>query len=151
MTIPGVGAIVASALVAAVGQAESFERGRDLAAWLGLVPRQFTTGGKPKLLGISKRGNKYLRRQLIHGARAALPLCPTWLSAPRRLADGRRDSQVAPIATLRSSPSPTSWQESPGRRCGAENGSPSQECRWRHRTRPVALKASNGQQGFARG
>ena len=52
---------------------ESFERGRDLAAWLGLVPRQFTTGGKPKLLGISKRGNKYLRKQLIHGARAALP------------------------------------------------------------------------------
>ena len=72
-TIPGVGAIVASALVAAVGQAESFERGRDLAAWLGLVPRQFTTGGKPKLPGISKRGNKYLRKQLIHGARAALP------------------------------------------------------------------------------
>src|SRR5208282_4684932 len=52
---------------------ESFDRGRDLAAWLGLVPRQFTTGGKPKLLGISKRGNRYLRRQLIHGARAALP------------------------------------------------------------------------------
>ena len=72
-TIPGIGAIVASALVAAVGRAESFERGRDLAAWLGLVPRQFTTGGKPKLLGISKRGNKHLRRQLIHGARAALP------------------------------------------------------------------------------
>ena len=72
-TIPGVGPIVASALVAAVGRAESFDRGRDLAAWLGLVPRQFTTGGKPKLLGISKRGNKYLRRQLIHGARAALP------------------------------------------------------------------------------
>ena len=72
-TIPGFGAIVASALVAAVGRAESFDRGRDLAAWLGLVPRQFTTGGKPKLLGISKRGNKYLRKQLIHGARAALP------------------------------------------------------------------------------
>ena len=72
-TIPGIGAIVASALVAAVGRAESFDRGRDLAAWLGLVPRQFTTGGKAKLLGISKRGNKYLRRQLIHGARAALP------------------------------------------------------------------------------
>ena len=49
--IPGIGAIVASAVVAAVGQAESFERGRDLAAWLGLVPQQFTTGGKPKLLG----------------------------------------------------------------------------------------------------
>jgi transposase len=72
-TIPGIGAIVASALVAAVGRAESFERGRDLAAWLGLVPRQFTTGGRPKLIGITKRGNKYLRRQLIHGARAALP------------------------------------------------------------------------------
>jgi transposase len=72
VTIPGFGAIVASALVAAVGRAESFGRGRDLAAWLGLVPRQFTTGGKPKLLGISKRGDKYLRRQLIHGARAAL-------------------------------------------------------------------------------
>jgi transposase len=73
ITIPGFGAIVASALVAAVGRAESFDRGRDLSAWLGIVPRQFTTGGKPKLLGISKRGNSYLRRQLIHGARAALP------------------------------------------------------------------------------
>jgi transposase len=68
-----IGAIVASAHVAAIGRAESFDRGRDLAAWLGLVPRQFTTGGKPKLLGISKCGNRYLRRQLIHGARAALP------------------------------------------------------------------------------
>ena len=72
-TIPGVGALVASALVAAVRRAGSFDRGRDLAAWLGLVPRQFTTGGKPKLRGISKRGDKYMRRQLIHGARAALP------------------------------------------------------------------------------
>ena len=73
ITIPGFGAIVASALVAAIGRAESFDRGRDLSAWLGIVPRQFTTGGKPRLLGISKRGNSYLRRQLIHGARAALP------------------------------------------------------------------------------
>jgi transposase len=73
VTIPGFGAIVASALVAAVGRAEAFDRSRDLSAWLGIVPRQFTTGGKPKLLGISKRGNSYLRRQLIHGARAALP------------------------------------------------------------------------------
>jgi transposase len=51
----------------------TFERGRDLAAWLGLVPKQATTGGKPKLLGINKRGNVYLRKMLIHGARAALP------------------------------------------------------------------------------
>jgi transposase len=72
-TIPGIGATISSALIAAIGKGETFERGRDLAAWLGLVPRQFTTGGKTKLLGISKRGNKYLRKLLIHGARAALP------------------------------------------------------------------------------
>lgn len=72
-TIPGVGPTIATALIAAVGKADTFEHGRDLAAWLGLVPRQFTTGGKPKLLGISKRGNKYIRKLLIHGARAALP------------------------------------------------------------------------------
>ncbi|SRR5579875_648956 len=72
-TIPGVGALIASALIAAIGKGQAFEHGRDLAAWLGLVPRQATTGGKPMLLGISKRGNKYLRKLLIHGARAALP------------------------------------------------------------------------------
>jgi len=72
-TIPGVGVTIASALIAAVGNAETFEHGRDLAAWLGLVPRKSTTGGKPRLLGVSKRGNKYLRKLLIHGARAALP------------------------------------------------------------------------------
>jgi transposase len=71
--IPGIGTINATALVAAVGDAKAFERGRDMAAWLGLVPRQMTTGGKPRLLGISKRGNRYLRKNLIHGARAALP------------------------------------------------------------------------------
>ena len=72
-TIPGIGPLNATALVAAVGKAETFGRGRDLAAWLGLVPKRMTTGGKPKLLGISKRGNRYLRLLLIHGARAALP------------------------------------------------------------------------------
>jgi transposase len=72
-TIPGVGVMIASALIAAIGKAETFEHGRDLSAWLGLVPRQATTGGRPKLLGISKRGNTYLRKLLIHGARAALP------------------------------------------------------------------------------
>ena len=72
-TIPGIGALNATALVAAVGRAESFAHARDLGAWLGLVPRQHTTGGKPRLLGISKRGNTYLRTLLIHGARAALP------------------------------------------------------------------------------
>ena len=72
-TIPGIGVLNATALVAAIGNGENFARGRDLAAWLGLVPRQATTGGKPRLLGISKRGNKYLRKLLIHGARAAMP------------------------------------------------------------------------------
>ena len=72
-TIPGIGAMNATALRAAIGDGRTFRRGRELAAWLGLVPRQATTGGKPKLLGITKRGNKYLRTLLIHGARAALP------------------------------------------------------------------------------
>jgi transposase len=72
-TIPGIGVLNATALVAAVGNGETFARGRDLAAWLGLVPRQITTGGKPRLVGITKRGNKYLRKLLIHGARSVLP------------------------------------------------------------------------------
>jgi len=72
-TVPGVGVTISTALIAAIGKAETFEHARDLAAWLGLVPRQATTGGKPRLMGISKRGNKYLRTLLILGARAALP------------------------------------------------------------------------------
>jgi transposase len=71
-TIPGIGVINATALVAAVGDGSAFRKGRDLAAWLGLTPRQHSTGGRTKILGISKRGNKYLRTQLIHGARAAM-------------------------------------------------------------------------------
>ncbi len=72
-SIPGVGVINATALLAAVGDASAFAHARDLAAWLGLTPRQHSTGGKTKMLGISKRGNRYLRKQLIHGARAAMP------------------------------------------------------------------------------
>lgn len=71
--IPGIGALNATALVAAVGSAATFAKGRDLAAWLGLVPRQVTTGGRPKLLGITKRGSRYLRKMLIQGARSAMP------------------------------------------------------------------------------
>jgi transposase len=73
ISIPGVGVTIASALIAAIGKADSFAKGRDLAAWLGLVPKQSTTGGRTRLSGISKRGNKYLRKLLIHGARLALP------------------------------------------------------------------------------
>jgi transposase len=75
-SVPGIGTINATALVAAVGDGSAFARGRDMAAWLGLVLRQATTGGRPRLLGISKRGNRYLRKNLIHGARSVLPyLC----------------------------------------------------------------------------
>lgn len=72
MTIPGIGPLVSTALLAAVGSGRQFRKARDLAAWLGLVPREHSTGGKTKLLGISKRGNKYLRRMIIHGARSCV-------------------------------------------------------------------------------
>ena len=70
VTVPGVGPIVSTALVAAVGNAQAFRRGRDMAAWLGLVPRQYSTGGKSTLGRISKRGNIYLRSLFIQGAQA---------------------------------------------------------------------------------
>jgi transposase len=69
-SIPGVGPLVSTALVSAIGNASSFRSSRDLSAWIGLVPRQHTTGGKPRLLGITKRGNAYLRRLFVQGARA---------------------------------------------------------------------------------
>lgn len=72
MEIPGFGPLVSTALVAAVGNGITFHKGRDLSAWLGLVPRQHSTGGKTRLLGISKRGNKYLRRMFLHGARSVV-------------------------------------------------------------------------------
>jgi transposase len=72
MTIPGIGPRSATALVAAISDASAFKNGRQFAAWLGLVPRQHSTGGKERLLGISKRGDTYLRKLLIHGARATL-------------------------------------------------------------------------------
>jgi transposase len=72
MTIPGIGPITATALVAAVGDVGVFKNGRQFAAWLGLVPKQHSTGGQSQLLGISKRGDSYVRKLLIHGARATL-------------------------------------------------------------------------------
>ncbi len=70
--IPGVGVITATALVATIGDASQFHSGRQLAAWLGLVPRQYSSGGKERLGRISKRGDGYIRRLLVHGARADL-------------------------------------------------------------------------------
>jgi transposase len=72
LTIPGVGLLSATAMVAAIGDISVFKNGRELAAWLGLVPRQHSTGGKPTLLGISKRGDTYLRTLLIHGGRTVV-------------------------------------------------------------------------------
>ncbi len=71
-TIPGFGPVVSSAFRSAIGHGETFARGRDVAASLGLVPRQHSTGGKTVLLGISKRGDRYLRSLLVHGARAVV-------------------------------------------------------------------------------
>jgi transposase len=98
--MPGLGPITASALVASVGDAKSFANARQFAAWLGLTPRQHSSGGKPRLLGISKRGDAYLRTLLIHGARAVIRQhqrrgCPEgWLT--RLLA--RRHPNVAAVA-----------------------------------------------------
>jgi len=99
--VPGIGPLTASALVASIGDAKCFKNARQLAAWLGLVPRQFSSGGKDRLLGISKRGDTYLRTLLIHGARAVLfhrMRRPTdsdgWLM--KLLA--RRNSNVAAVA-----------------------------------------------------
>ena len=99
--IPGVGPITASALVASIGDAKAFKNGRQLAAWLGLVPRQHSSGGKPLLLGISKRGDTYLRTLLILGSRAVLRVAErqpgyqaSWLA---RLLE-RRNSNVAAVA-----------------------------------------------------
>ena len=72
LTIPGIGALGATALVAAAGDGRQFRKARDMAAWLGLVPAEHSSGGKQTLLGISKRGNAYLRRLFVQGARAVL-------------------------------------------------------------------------------
>jgi len=70
--VPGIGPLTASALVASIGDAKNFKNGRQLAAWLGLVPRQHSSGGKSTLLGMSKRGDAYLRTLMIHGSRSVI-------------------------------------------------------------------------------
>lgn len=98
--IPGIGPITASAIVATVGDASEFKNGRQMAAWMGLVPRQCSSGGKQVLLGISKRGDTYLRTLLIHGARAVTRFAEkkaepdSWL---RKLM-ARRNKNVAAVA-----------------------------------------------------
>ena len=101
--IPGVGPITASALVASIGDVSNFRNGRHLAAWLGLVPRQHSTGGKSQLLGISKHGDGYLRMLLIHGGRSVLQSLQR--KPPTEVADSwavrlmaRRNKNVAAVA-----------------------------------------------------
>lgn len=99
--VPGIGPLIATALLAAIGDIKGFANGRQLAAWLGLVPKQSSTGGKTRILGISKRGDTYLRTLLIQGARSALKAAQnkpnaseTWLT---RLAE-RRNPNIAAVA-----------------------------------------------------
>lgn len=99
--IPGIGPITATALICGVGDAKQFKRGRDMAAWLGLTPGQHSSGGKERLLGISKRGDAYLRTLLIHGARAVLKVAgqkddprSRWL---QNLSE-RRNKNIAAVA-----------------------------------------------------
>jgi len=98
--VPGIGPISASALIASIGDAKNFDNGRQLAAWLGLVPKQHSTGGKSNLLSISKRGDTYLRTLLIHGARSVIyhaakkPESCSWVSA----VVNRRNKNVAAVA-----------------------------------------------------
>jgi transposase len=99
--IPGVGPVTATALIAAVGKGSAFRKGRDLAAWIGMVPSEHSTGGKQILLSISKRGNSYLRRLFVQGARSVLkqrhrqaPGLSCWLA--RLLA--RKHQNVAVVA-----------------------------------------------------
>jgi transposase len=98
--VPGIGPITASALVASIGDAKNFDNGRQVAAWLGLVPRQHSSGGKQNLLGISKRGDSYLRTLLIHGARSVIyragqkPQVCSWING----VVNRRNKNVAAVA-----------------------------------------------------
>ena len=99
--LPGIGPLTATALVAAVGDATAFKNGRQFAAWLGLVPRQHSTGGKTTLLGMTKRGNCYLRTLLIHGARAVLRVVDRKTDARSRWLQGvkaRRGMNCASVA-----------------------------------------------------
>lgn len=108
--IPGIGPITASALVASVGDPALFKNGRHMAAWIGLVPRQHSSGGKPTLLGISKRGDSYLRRLLLLGAHAVLrrvrrpEAAPSWAG---KLLQRRHANVVA--AALANKNARTAW------------------------------------------
>ena len=101
MSIPGIGPVTATAVIAAIGNGAAFHKGREFAAWLGLTPREHSTGGQQRLLGISKRGNSYLRRLFVQCAHAVLQQrtkqssgLSTWLAQ----LTSRTHSNVAAVA-----------------------------------------------------
>ena len=99
--IPGIGPLTASALIASIGDARNFRNGRELAAWLGLVPRQHSSGGKVLLQGISKRGDSYLRTLLVHGARSVIRVAESKTTPTDRWSTeilGRRHKNIAAVA-----------------------------------------------------
>ena len=101
LEIDGVGPITASAVVAAIGEAKQFTGSRDLSAWVGLVPRQHSSGGKEQLGHITKRGDTYLRTLLIHGARAVVNACQTKTDRKSKWLQGlimRRNKNIATVA-----------------------------------------------------
>lgn len=101
LSIPGVGLLSATAMIAAIGDINVFKNGRELSAWLGLVPRQHSTGGKPTLLGISKRGDTYLRTLLIHGGRTVVRVAEKYQDRRNRWIsdlDKRRGKNISAVA-----------------------------------------------------
>ena len=106
-SIPGVGPIVATALVATIGNPRAFESGRNFAAWLGLTPRQNSTGGKQRLGGITKRGDGYLRRLLLNGTQAVLRWSKTAKADP--WLDGRRKPPMVVAVALANKTARVIW------------------------------------------
>jgi transposase len=99
--VEGIGPVVATAIVAAVGDGSAFRNARQLSAWLGLVPRQHSTGGRERLLGISKRGDRYIRTLLIHGARSVVRYAEKKTDSRSRWINGikaRRGANAAAVA-----------------------------------------------------
>jgi len=100
MTIPGIGPLIATTILAAAGDAAVFRSGREMAAWLGIVPRQYSTGGKVRLMGISKRGDAYLRKMIIHGARSIIRFADKKDDRLNRWATGVKERRGKNIATV---------------------------------------------------
>src|SRR6185437_11320816 len=112
MTVPGIGPIISSAMVAAIGSGAAFARGRDFSAWIGLVPKQMSTGDRTILGRISKRGNSYLRTLFMQAARVIL--CGGRAGRSTASGSGSLAPLSAYILTFWLRLSPTSWRGSPG-------------------------------------